>query len=304
MRRKVIQIADSTQLISLPRKWALQHNVRKGDELEITEEGSRIIVAIADSAELFKKTEIDLADLEKIVNRVIGLLYKIGYDQITIRYSSPEFVAAIQKCLLEDMIGYEIVEQHPTQCVIKTVAASSEGEFDVVLRRTYLLLKSMLDGLLTAMESGDKKTIPSLRFLEKTNNKYTAFCRRVLNKGGLKGVKNPTIFYALVEEIEKIADQGKYLCDDLLEQKSVKVDGENLELFRKVTDLFNKTYDLHYAFSTKKLAGLFETRKLLIDEARKLMNSPKGRPLVLHNAMSMIQSMANAWSFELQLNWV
>ena len=30
MKRKVIQIANSTQLISLPRKWVLDHNIKKG----------------------------------------------------------------------------------------------------------------------------------------------------------------------------------------------------------------------------------------------------------------------------------
>ena len=38
MKRKVIQIADSTQLISLPRKWSLAHGIKKGDELEITDD--------------------------------------------------------------------------------------------------------------------------------------------------------------------------------------------------------------------------------------------------------------------------
>ena len=33
MKRKVIQIAESTQLISLPRRWAMKCNVKKGDEL-------------------------------------------------------------------------------------------------------------------------------------------------------------------------------------------------------------------------------------------------------------------------------
>jgi len=37
-------VANSTQLISLPRKWAQQFNVRKGDELEIEEEGNQLII--------------------------------------------------------------------------------------------------------------------------------------------------------------------------------------------------------------------------------------------------------------------
>jgi len=45
MRRKVIQIAESTQLISLPRKWAVRYQVKKGDELNIEEQGSTLIVS-------------------------------------------------------------------------------------------------------------------------------------------------------------------------------------------------------------------------------------------------------------------
>lgn len=302
MRRKVIQIAESTQLISLPRKWALKHGIKKGDEVEVLEDGKCITVTPPGDKLELKTTDVNLSGIEGFLNRVIGLLYKIGYDQITIRYSSPEYVSIIQKSIQEDMIGYEIVEQHPNMCVIKTVAASSEGEFDAILRRTYLLLKSMLEGLATTMETGDKKSIPSLRFLEKTNNKYTAFCRRVINKKGIQGVHN-TIFYALVEEIEKIADQGKYLCDDLLDQKTAKAEKDVLDLFKQVVELYNKTYDLHYAFDIKKLAGLFELRKQLIARSRKIMNAEKTNPLVVHHSMSMIQSMANVWSFELQLNW-
>ena len=41
MRRKVIQIAGSTQLISLPRKWAIRQGIEKGEELNIDEQGNK-----------------------------------------------------------------------------------------------------------------------------------------------------------------------------------------------------------------------------------------------------------------------
>ena len=49
MKRSVIQIANSTQLISLPRKWSLKFNIQKGDELEVEEEGNKLL----------SKTELD-----------------------------------------------------------------------------------------------------------------------------------------------------------------------------------------------------------------------------------------------------
>jgi len=96
----------------------------------------------------------------------------------------------------------------------------------------------------------------------------------------------------------------KCLCDDLIDQKTAKVEGEQLALFKEVLNMYNQTYELHYSFDAKKLSHLFAERKRLIEKARELMKQrTSSTPLVVHHAMSMIQSMANVWSFELQLNW-
>ncbi|MEM3154425.1 MAG: AbrB/MazE/SpoVT family DNA-binding domain-containing protein [Candidatus Woesearchaeota archaeon] len=302
MRRKVIQIADSTQLISLPRKWAVQHNIKKGDELDIVEEGSRIIVAPASSGELFKRTEIDLAKLEPIIPRVLHALYKVGYDEVILRYQNQEIVAKIQKMLHDEMIGYEIVEQKPSYCVIRTIAGSYNSEYDTILRRTFLLLKTMLEGLVEVIESGNTTTVASLRFMESANNKYTGFCRRVINRNGLKS-KLPNVHYILVEELEKIADQGKYICDYLLESKNnVVVDMETKELYKKILALFSGAYENYYAFDMKRLVELFIVRKEIINLALKKLRSKNVKhPQHLHYIVTVAQLIANVLSFELEL---
>jgi len=303
MRRKIIQIADSTQLVSLPRKWCVANNLKKGDEIELIEQGRSILINSPSLKPHIKSTEVDLTGLENIVSRILGLLYKVGYDQITIRYNSPELVTLIQKCLQDDMIGYEIIEQKISQCTIKTVAINSESEFEPILRRTYLLLKSMLEGIDKAINEEDMKIIPSLRFLEKSNNKYTAFCRRVLNKYGIKTTTIPAVYYALIEEIEKIADHAKYLSDDLMNMKYINISDPIKDLFKKVVNLFVKTYELHYSFNIMKIAKLFDIRKELIEDSRTLMRSEKDNHLVILHCISIIQSLANTWTFEIQLNW-
>jgi len=62
MRRKVIQIADSTQLVSLPRKWALKHGIKKGDELNIEEKGSELLVSVEKGEVKLKKLKWMLAN--------------------------------------------------------------------------------------------------------------------------------------------------------------------------------------------------------------------------------------------------
>ena len=97
MRRKVIQIAGSTQLISLPRKWAVQHGIKKGDELEIEEKGNKILISTGKGIES-KNAEIDPPHLTNVTERYITSFYRSGCKEIRVNYSSkdnPELVETL-----------------------------------------------------------------------------------------------------------------------------------------------------------------------------------------------------------------
>ncbi len=64
MKRKIIQIADSTQLVSLPRKWCKRLNLRKGDEIDIQEKVNPLIVSTQGNRE-GEKVEFDVERGEK-----------------------------------------------------------------------------------------------------------------------------------------------------------------------------------------------------------------------------------------------
>ena len=52
----------------------------------------------------------------------------------------------------------------------------------------------------------------NIAFLEEANNRFTTTCRRLLNKKGYKEYKKLGPLYYMIEELENIADQYKYLC--------------------------------------------------------------------------------------------
>jgi len=81
MRRRVIQIAESTQLISLPRKWALRYGIKKGEELEVEEQGNKLLVSSGHDAG-GKKTVLDVRGQPKLKRRSICAAYLKGYDEI------------------------------------------------------------------------------------------------------------------------------------------------------------------------------------------------------------------------------
>jgi phosphate uptake regulator len=303
MKRKVIQIADSTQLVSLPRKWAQQHGIKKGDELEVQEQGRKIIVNSGKGIEM-ERDEVDLSNLGPIVPRVLHALYKKGMDEIRLRFNDPKLMVPVQKMLHEDLIGYEIIKQEKDYCVIKAIATVFEEEFDSMLRRTFLVLDSMTKGMVDALKTGNSDAIKNIRYLETTNNKSTGFCRRVINKKGYKDFKNTTFVYCTVEELEKVADQYKYLCDFLLKKgdNTKNIDKKIVNLNQMVSDLFYGTYELFFKFDIQHLVKLFDTRKKIIEQCNELFEKSGTRDHVLvHYILTITQLIANILSFKMEM---
>ena len=303
MKRKVIQIAGSTQLVSLPRDWSIQHNVQKGDELEVEAQGNRVVVSIDKAVEKFKRAEIDVTELVPIVQRVLGAFYKKGYDEIVVKFASPEVLNSVQHLLQNEIIGYEIVDQKPDHCTIRAIARGAETEFDPILRRTFLLLKAFLEGIVEALDAGDASRISVLRAMESSNNKYSSFCRRLINKMGRDEHWKTSLAYAIVEELEKIADEAKYLCDYLLESKKNinKANKQIKELYREVSGLFEGCYTLYYSPDVKKTAVYLAKRKKIIKSALQFLAKPCSQSRFAHYIMTMSQQIANVINLEMEL---
>ena len=68
MKRKVIQLAGRTFVVSLPTSWAREWDVKKGEELELIEDGPRLILSTEKSRQS-KKGLIDLSKSKKSLSR-------------------------------------------------------------------------------------------------------------------------------------------------------------------------------------------------------------------------------------------
>lgn len=272
MKRKVIQIAESTQLISLPRKWSQTYGVKKGDELEITVEGNVVKVSTGNMIDIEKK-ELDIKNLEPMILRTIHALYKKGVDEVRVVFDDPNLVSEVQRSLGKEVVGFEIVDQGSNFCVIKHVTGEL-GDFDAILRRAFLLLCNMSNELYKALEKNEYGSLKNIAFLEEANNRFTTTCRRMLNKKGHETHFIGPLYY-IVEELENIADVFKYLCHDLYgyKDKKMKISTPVLNLCKEVNELVHDFYSLYYKFDKKNLIKIGKKRKTIIQEGRALFNN-------------------------------
>jgi len=142
MRRKVVKQGPSTMMVSLPKTWLKRCRLSKGDELEVTELGSRLIIS-KDTRNQNLRAKVEVND-SRYIRSIIGRYYKAGYSQIEIIYKSPELFTFV-KAAVNNIIGAEIIEIQSHMCLIQILpieSCASKIENDLV--KMLITLKTML----------------------------------------------------------------------------------------------------------------------------------------------------------------
>ena len=293
MKRKVIQIGDSTQLISLPREWAKKFNIKKGNELEVIENKDSLIIKTDNPIDV-DKAEFNIEDLGLMTRRCVTALYKKGVDELKINFSDPLNVELVRQAINMETPGFEIIDQKENYCIIRNVSGVKVEEFDNLLRRTFLLLIRMAEESYEAIKKKNFTYLKEIARLENDNNKFTVLCRRLLNKHGHKfNFVGP--MYFIIEELENIADQFNYTCERLneIKGKNVKISNDVLDMYKTANEQLRNFYELFYKFDTQKVVEIKKERQLLIKKAFDLFNKKRNYYdlILLHHSITVMQKV-------------
>jgi len=296
MKRSVIQLAGRTLLVSLPSKWVDRNGVHKGDELDVLEDGHKLIVNTGKAVTTIEAKEINADEIGSLLKRYLFALYKKGVDEIKIRYDDSAMAGTVRKIIMTETVGYEVVAQTPKSCVVRLITSGSMTEFDNLLRRAFLLLLSMGDEALTSLKLKALDHLSKTALLEEPNNRLTTVCRRALNKWGTETFTKLGPIYYIVEEIENIADEYNFMCNNLYLLKNAgekaKIRPEVLEIFEKINGLMRLFYEAFYKFEISKFIEIDKTRKELVKTAHEIIENKKPTPAefyVLHHGITIME---------------
>lgn len=290
MKRKIIQIANSTNLVSLPKKWCIANNVQKGDEIDVIEDGSKITITKENQAKKHLFMEVNSKDHETTLSRFIHAMYKKGVDEIKINIKKPEDINSIQQTLNNETVGYELIEQGRSFCTIKHIGGSIEG-FDKLLRRIITLQISMCEEIEKAIKEKDLSLLKSTLVFEKNNNRFTTLCRRYLNKKNYVNSKEVGPLYSLVENLEKVADEYKYLSLALCKNKIEKISNEVIKEFEKLSQVFVLFNEGFYNNDYRKFDQIGDIRKQSIQNWYASMPKLKNTTeiILMHHSFVIMQ---------------
>jgi len=267
MKRKIIKLGTASLVTSLPSIWIKKYNLNAGDEIELIEQGGNIVITTKKQQKGFT-AKVTLDSVDKFMNRLIHVPYRLGCDRLEIEIKDIKVMPKLLT-ILEQLLGFEIINQTEKKIVVEMVAQSMEADFDKILRRNFLIVLTMIKELGDAIEQNKIAKLDEVISLENMADKFCFFCERMLNKVGIGDAAKSHLTYNLVLELEQIADDLVVISELIKEIGSSKDFEKIAAIVKQLEQFYEVFYNEYYNHS---IENLYTMKKLYKELKSKIEN--------------------------------
>lgn len=287
-----------TYVISLPLDWIKKFGIKKGKEIDISENEGNLVLSQNSGVALTTKIEIDITPYERILGRTLSAIYKNGYSEVVLKSENKALLKKVEAYFNHYFIGMESVNIEKNRCVLKQIAPASEEEFDNLFRKMLLALISMGSNVIEGLKTRDGDLLREAIEQDKVNNNSIALCKHILITKKIGKNRNALYLYCLCESLQNFADEHKFIASYSLNEKlRLK---EEIFFYEKLQELFNKWYELFYKYDATEMTEL----TIQIKEFRGSLYSQFNKKLdqkVLYSLMRIADILHEMLSFRLSM---
>ncbi|MBR9676782.1 phosphate uptake regulator PhoU [Candidatus Woesearchaeota archaeon] len=269
--RKLIKFGRNSFVISLPKNWITDHDLKKGDEVNIHFEGDKLVVDNNSEAQIQPRVKtIDLTVVNPLyLRKYIISAYIRNYNVIEIIDHDIEKHLDIIKDSTREMIALEIMEQSKKKVVIKDFLNMNDISIINIVRRMDVIIRSMIKDLDDAIRQ--RQAVDFAKRDEDVNRLFIVghkILNKVMQHPSLASqveirFKDAINYFRVIEALESTADQIKRLARLLAETQYILFeDCKNTKNpchkeFIVLLDEINKTYlnILNEFYKRKKTAS-------------------------------------------------
>lgn len=240
MKRKIIQVAESTYVVSLPKHWVQEHDLSKGDEINVKVSDNTLEIR-AENGKPFE-LDVDVSALTPfLADRFMARAYQKGYDVIKLHFDHPDILQAVRRKVPE-LKGFEVTKITHNSCVIQSIT-TTDLDFKTSLKRAFDTVAEMSAMCKEGYETEDKNLLKTIEFRDLNVNKFCYFALRCLNKKQHDVGLGQSMLYYHVERLEDLGDEFKFLSRALLDVKpGEKIVLKLLELTQKLLQITIKFF--------------------------------------------------------------
>jgi len=267
MKRKVIELGNQCRVISLPKKWVDQHNVKKGDELDVEEQstGELLITSETNKPKVIKTVEVDTTGMNSFqVNRLIRGLYRSKVDEIILHFSKPVIkdlkrkkendIFTLTNTICQKLIGLEVIKKTDNSITLQCfISLEDVASIDATERRIFFLIKDFMNDITNNLDDFGK--FYSLMYGQ--HDMVAKFCEYYLRTIVYSPipVAIKTANYNLISLLDKLTDCLRHLCDEINQQKKT-----TLKVKQTLSSLFSLFADYERFLFSKAPTTIVEIR--------------------------------------------
>lgn len=304
--RKVYVSGGSTYVISLPKKWVTKTNLKAGDSLVVTEQGSSLLfeTSVIEKESRVKEIKISQVPTSEALARIIIANYLVGYDTLKIkldRKDNLQYRESVRN-ILDYLIGIEIVEDTDDSIILEIMVDYKRMMTMQLLQRMFAINRSMLLDLGKALGTCDiglardvivrEREVDRLYFLVVRQLKSAVEHQQIAEKLGIKYQRDCLGYRIIVKVLERIADHIENiaksyikLCEtqkELKLEEFIKLNNSTIAIFEKSVDsLFSRNISL----AEKIFQELKEFKKTHSDISNKLLQPENIQSAILQKTM-------------------
>lgn len=258
MRRKIVGQGAGAKTIILPIKWVRKSGLDTGSEVEIQEEGLKLIISPTTINPKVKEKEVFIRTNNlKHVKEVISSLYKAGYEVIILKFSEEIDIIKLQN-IVDSFTGLDLLVEDTKTIRVQSFLRISTTDIENLIRKLFQTVQLIGDMILNDFS---KVNIESINLLARSNaEKLANHCIRSIQQTNY-GETAMEVNINIVRELLRIALDMSYLAQFIKEN-----DIKTSSIWKKYMEFYTETRKMFSPKNFEMAEEIYHKHRMIVTE--------------------------------------
>jgi len=238
--RKLQFTGGSTYILSLPKRWITQNQLKKGSLIKLREEEGGLLSIIPSDTTIQQQRldeaiiRVSLKDSPDAIIRKTVSTYLVGYNMIHIKAEGQKQLSAKQRHDVKDfsrhmLVGTEIVTDNQQELTLQVLLSYPELSVQSALRRMSIITASMHRDAMTALKELDHQQAKEVTTTDNEVDRFNLYIvrqlktaiqnPRIIREIGLQNARDCLGYRLVTKSVERAADHAASIAYNVLQLK-------------------------------------------------------------------------------------
>ncbi|HLC88717.1 MAG TPA: phosphate uptake regulator PhoU [Candidatus Nanoarchaeia archaeon] len=287
--RKLISFGKSSYVISLPKSWIRQNQLKKGDLIYVDERENSLVLDSKETSVIEEKSKAISVDGKSIewITRELNSAYIENYREIVLTGKELKEKSEAILPKIRELIALEVMELDGNKIVTKDFLNMNKVSIPELIRKMDMIIRSMLKDCANIFA---EDTVDNIYLRDKDVNRLSFLIYRAIRYG----IRNPSLMlknfdvkpidllndYWVGFHLEAVGDSAKRIARELRKSNlPVNKQKEFSLLFNQVTEFYLGALKAYYQKDHKTSLELSNSKDVLIAKIRQFYEQNKTKKI-------------------------